>query len=231
MPKHLASAMTEAARSIRVEQDVETVLDDIVHAAVASLPGVDHAGVTIIQKSGEYVTRASTDPVVVELDALQYSLGEGPCVYAMEAEKLVVANHLMDEKRWPRYIPQAYELGLRAQMGVQLVLDEDKIGGLNLYSTKADEIHEDVAHNAELFAAHAALALGFVRRKENLNTALGTRKMIGQAIGMVMVEFTVNEDQAFAYLQRVSSVTNVKLKDVAAKWVEAGNQKANAVEN
>jgi GAF domain-containing protein len=227
MSESLTAALADAAHHIRVEQDVDCVLNDIVRAAVASLPGVDHAGVTIIQRSREYVTRASTDPLVKQLDELQYTLGEGPCVYAMEAERLVVVNHLRSEQRWPKYVPRAAQLGLRAQMGLQLVLDEHKIGGLNLYSTEADEIDPDVAHGAELFAAHAALALGFARRKEDLNTALASRKIIGQALGLVMAEFTVDEDQAFAYLRRVSSVTNVKLRDVAAKIVEQANNRAN----
>jgi GAF domain-containing protein len=228
MSESFTAAMVDAARTIRVGQDVDCVLNDIVRAAVASLPGIDHAGVTIVQKTREYVTRASTDPLVRQLDALQYSLGEGPCVYAMEAERLVVVNNLRHEQRWPRYIPRAAQLGLRAQMGLQLVLDEHKIGGLNLYSTEADEIDPDVAHGAELFAHHAALALGFARRNEDLNTALGSRKIIGQAIGLVMAEFTVTEDQAFAYLRRISSITNTKLRDVAAKIVDHANDKAAA---
>lgn len=226
MSESLTAALADAAHTIRVEQDVDSVLNDIVRAAVASLPGIDHAGVTIIQRSREYVTRASTDVLVEQLDALQYSLGEGPCVYAMEAERLVVVNHARHEQRWPKYMPRAVELGLRAQMGLQLVLDEHKIGGLNLYSTETDEIDPDVAHGAELLAAHAALALGFARRNEDLNTALGTRKIIGQAIGLVMAEFTVTEDQAFAYLRRVSSTSNTKLRDVAAKIVDTATQKA-----
>jgi GAF domain-containing protein len=226
MSKSLTAALAEAARTIRVEQNVDCVMNDIVRAAVASLPGIDHAGVTIIQRSGEYVTRASTDPLVIELDALQYSLGEGPGVYAMEAERLVAVNNVLRVQCWPRYIPRASELGLRAQVGLQLVLDGHKIGGLNLYSTEADEIHPDVVDGAELFAAHAALALGFARRNEELHTALGTRMIIGQAVGLVMAEFTVLEDQAFAYLRRVSSMTNIKLREVAASIVDKANDKA-----
>lgn len=226
MSDSLTAALADAARTIRVEQDVDCVLNDIVRAAVASLPGIDHAGVTIIQKTREYVTRASTDPLVVKLDALQYLLGEGPCVYAMEAEPVVVVNNVRHEQRWPEYIPRAAQLGLRAQMGLQLVLDEHKIGGLNLYSVEADEIDPDVTQGAELFAAHAALALGFARRNEDLNTALGSRKLIGQAMGLVMAEFTVTEDQAFAYLRRVSSLTNTKLRDVASTIVDRANDKA-----
>jgi GAF domain-containing protein len=229
MSDSLTAALADAAHAIRVEQDVDSVLNDIVHAAVASLPGVDHAGVTIIQRSREYVTRASTGPLVRQLDALQYMLGEGPCLYAMEAEKLVVVNHVRFEQRWPEYIRRAAQLGLRAQMGLQLVLDEHKIGGLNLYSTEADEIEPEVAHAAELLAAHAALALGFARRNEDLNAALGTRKNIGQAIGLVMAEFTLTEEEAFAYLRRVSSITNTKLRDVAARIVDTANTRANQV--
>lgn len=226
MSESLTAALADAARTIRVEQDVDRVLNDIVRAAVASLPGIDHAGVTIIQKSGEYVTRASTDPLVMELDALQYSLGEGPCLYAIEAQRLVVVNNVRNEPRWPTYVARAAEQGLRAQLGLQLALDEHKIGRLNLYSTVADEIDPDVVDGADLFAAHAALALGFARRNEEFHTALSTRMFIGQAVGLVMAEFAVTEDQAFAYLRRVSSITNIKLRDVAADLVHKANNRA-----
>lgn len=222
----LAAALADAARAIRVEEDVDTVLGDIVRAAVSSLPGINHAGVTIRQKSGEYVTCASTDELVTRLDDLQYALGEGPCLHAIEAERLVPANNLRHEQRWPAYVPQALRLGLRSQLGVQLVIDSHRMGGLNLYSTEVDEIDTDVAHGAELFAAHAALALGFARRNEDLNSALATRTIIGQAIGLLMAEFAMNDDQGFAYLKRQSSVSNTKLRDVAAGVVDRANGRA-----
>lgn len=43
--------------------------------------------------------------------------------------------------------------------------------------------------------------------------------------GDVFVE-TVSEDQAFAYLRRISSVSNAKLRDVAAPVVDKANAKA-----
>jgi len=76
---------------------------------------------------------------------------------------------------------------------------------------------------AELFAAHASLALGHARREEQLSAALLTRKVIGQAIGILMERHAVDEDGAFAYLTRVSSHTNVKLRAVAQEIVDQSN--------
>jgi hypothetical protein len=40
------------------------------------------------------------------------------------------------DKRWPRHVPGAVAVGLRAQLAVQLYLDDQgTLGALNLYST------------------------------------------------------------------------------------------------
>ncbi len=76
---------------------------------------------------------------------------------------------------------------------------------------------------AELFAVHAALALGHAQREEQLTTALGSRKTIGQAIGIVMERFGVDDNLAFGYLARVSRDSNIKLRDIAHERVEQAN--------
>jgi GAF domain-containing protein len=93
----------------------------------------------------------------------------------------------------------AVERGLRSQIGLRLYADHETLGALNLYSTSEDTIDPDVLHMAELFAAHASLALGKVRREEQLNAALLTRKVIGQAIGILMERHELDEDGAFAF--------------------------------
>jgi AmiR/NasT family two-component response regulator len=94
-----------------------------------------------------------------------------------------------------------------------------------MYSTMSETIGEDTRHMADLFATHAALALGRSRREQQLDTALQTRKLIGQAIGLVMGRYNLNEDRAFAYLVRVSSTSNTKLHDIAAQLVAEANAK------
>jgi GAF domain-containing protein len=226
MPHDISAALGEAARRLSVENDLDCILQSVVDAAAASLPGVDHAGITVAHADGRLETLAASGALVRELDELQYRLGEGPCVYAIETESVVTVNHLRHDQRWPRFVPAAVDLGLRSQMGLQLKTDDHARAGLNLYSTQDDVIDPDVQHLAELFAAHAALALGYVRRDEELHSALATRKMIGQAIGIVMERYGVDQDQAFGYLRRVSSTTNIKLRDVAADLVERADHRA-----
>lgn len=111
-------------------------------------------------------------------------------------------------------------------MGVRLFIKDETLGALNLYSTQADSIDAEAQHLAELFAAHAALALGHARQVEGLNAALQTRKVIGQAIGVVMERYQMDEDRAFQFMVRVSSQSNIKLRDIAQEVVDQMNFRA-----
>jgi len=221
----IADALAQAAREINAPRDLESTLDAIVNAAERSLQGVDHVGISIAHRDGKIETKAGTDQLVWELDTLQYELREGPCVHAIQVEPVTVVNDLRHEQRWPRYVPRAIEYGLKAQMGLRLFVDGETLGGLNLYSTNGDSIDPDVEHTAQLFATHAALALGRARREEDLYTALANRKVIGQAIGIVMERYQLDEDRAFQYLVRVSQHSNVKLREVAQELVAQGNDR------
>jgi GAF domain-containing protein len=221
--------MAKAARSIHSKVSLEETLSTIASTALLSVPHFDAVGISTIDAKGNVVTRAATGDLVWELDILQYDLGEGPCVETLRDAEVVVAPEIRHDQRWPRYVPRAVELGLRSQLAVKLYLDDEgTLGGLNLYSTQSEEIHPEAEGIAELFAAHAAIALGNAREIDGLNEALNSRKAIGQAIGMMMNQYTLSEDGAFGLLVRMSSHTNVKLRDIATGMVEEANEKAAA---
>lgn len=201
------------------------MLDAIVRTAVRSMPGVDHVGISIVHRDGGIETMAGTDQLVWELDAVQYELREGPCFDSIATAPVTVANDLRHEQRWPRYVPRALEQGVKAQMGLRLYIEAETLGGINLYSTDATTIDPELQHVAELFATHASLALGKVRQVEQLNSALYTRKVIGQAIGIVMERYQLDEDRAFKFMVRVSSQSNVKLRDIAQDLVDESNHR------
>ncbi|HLS44110.1 MAG TPA: GAF and ANTAR domain-containing protein [Ornithinicoccus sp.] len=221
----IARSLAEAAVAINASHDLESTLDSIVHTAAGSLPGIDHVGISIAHHNGKVETKAGTDQLVWELDALQYAIGEGPCAHAIDFEPVVVANKLRHDQRWPNYVPRAVRMGVQAQIGLRLFAEDETLGGLNLYATETDTIDPDVVHTAELFAAHAALALGRARRESQLSDALATRKAIGQAIGMVMERYQISEERAFQFLVRVSSTSNIKLRDIAQELIDTANTK------
>ncbi len=219
----VAEALAEVAREIHSQEDLSRTLDAIVRTAERSLPGVDHVGISVVHRDGTIETMAGTDQLVWQLDSLQYELREGPCFDSIQRAPVLVANDLRHDQRWPAYVPRAVSFGVRAQMGLRLFIESETLGGLNLYSTEADSIDADLQHLAELFATHAALALGKARHVEDLNTALQNRKVIGQAIGIVMERYQLDEDRAFKFMVRVSSHSNVKLRDIAQELVDQCN--------
>jgi GAF domain-containing protein len=219
-----ASSLAAAARVLVQQPTFEETLDTIARTAKEVLPGFDHVGVAIASRSGEVETKAGTDPLVWELDRLQYSLDEGPCLSALREDTVVVVPDARHEQRWPRYLPAAIRAGLRSQMAVRLSLDrEGALGGLNLYSTIRDGIDAETAELAASFATHAAIALSRAREIANLNDALASRKVIGQAIGIIMERYQLNEHRAFAFLVRASSHSNIKLRDIAQELVDESN--------
>jgi GAF domain-containing protein len=221
----IADVLTEAAKEINAPATLDATLDSIVRSAKRSLPGIDHVGVSLAQRDGRVTTKAATGELVLTLDKLQYELDEGPCLYAISAATVVRVEDARRDTRWPRYMPKAVELGLRSQLGLQLGLDGETLGGLNMYSTSADRLDDDILHMAELFAVHAALAMGRARTEEQLRNGMSSRTTIGQALGLLMERYQIDRDASFAFLSRASSVNNIKLRDVAAEVVADADQR------
>jgi GAF domain-containing protein len=219
----LAAHLADAARTMTQPRSLDETLQTIVAAAVRSVPGFDAVGIAVIGRRGMPHTRASTSDLVNRLDDVQYGLGEGPCAEAIKGADMVIAPHLRHEQRWPRYVPQAVQEGLRSQLAVRLHAGEGTVGGLNLYSTVADEVEPEAESLAALFATHAAIALGHAQERDNLNRALQSRTTVGQAIGIVMERYRMDEDRAFGFLVRTSTTSNLKLRDIAQAIVDQGN--------
>jgi GAF domain-containing protein len=223
-PLSIAAALTESAKTLHAPRSLEQSLDAIVTAARDTVPGFDHVGVSVTYGDGKIETMAGTDQLVWELDDLQYRNGQGPCVAAIESEGVVLVEHAHREQRWPKYIPAALKMGLRSQLGIRLYTDADgTLGGLNLYSTQNDAIDKDAVEIAELFATHAAIAFGRSKHEDGLNEALRTRKVIGQALGILSERYQIDEDRAFHFLVRASSTSNIKLRDIAQEIVDQNN--------
>jgi GAF domain-containing protein len=216
----VARAIAAAARDLYDGQSLDDTLQRIVEVARDSVPGFDAVGISTVDRKGHVQTRATTGEVVRTLDAVQYDLGEGPCVDTLRETEVVVAPDLGADGRWPRYAPVALQHGVQSQLAIKLYLDQEgTLGGLNFYSTTSSDVDPQAEPIAELFATHAALALGNARERETLNEALTTRQVIGQAIGIVMERYQISSERAFEFLVRASSVGNLKLRDVAQELV------------
>src|SRR5580700_10162712 len=84
---------------------------------------------------------------------------------------------------------------------------------------RPSELHERVT---VLLATFAALALAEAQRADQMHDALGNRDVIGQAKGILMERHRVTADAAFSVLSRVSQAENMKLAEIARRFVETG---------
>lgn len=219
-----AEVFAEVARALVAQADVQRTLQKIVDLAVETIHGCDHAGVTLL-KGREASTAAASDDVPATVDAIQYETGEGPCLDAIRHHEVYRTGDLAAERRWPQFSRRAQrETGIASMLCFRLFVEGDTLGALNMYS-KAEDAFDDEARAVGLvFAAHAAVALANAIHDEQLEEALQSRDVIGQAKGILMAQQGVDADRAFDMLRRASQRLNLKLRDLAADVAHSGGR-------
>lgn len=211
------------ARRLRAESSVEEVLGRIVEAAVTEIEAAEYAGITEIGRRRRLRTRVASNDVIRRLEELQYRFGEGPCLTSAREEVTVRCDDLTAEPRWPRFAAAAVELGMRSMLSVQLFVEQDNLGALNLYSTAAASFTDADESFAMLLGTHAALAVQRAATEANLRIALESRDVIGQAKGILMERYKIDAVEAFDLLVMASHGMSRRLRDVADELVRTGD--------
>ncbi|MGH3480463.1 MAG: ANTAR domain-containing protein, partial [Nocardioidaceae bacterium] len=107
-------------------------------------------------------------------------------------------------------------LGVACLLAVEFTnADDGRAGSINLYWRRPRCFQADDVAFAYIFARHAAVALEHSLELAGLNVALDGRKLIGQAQGILMERYGLDEKQAFEVLRRYSQGHNLKLRQVA----------------
>jgi GAF domain-containing protein len=216
--QHLVNVMNAVASSLSQPSETGETLLRITRTALETVPGAHYVSISVRHPDGKLDTVAPTDPLITQIDELQYELREGPSYDVVTDDEWVVSDDVRTEPRWPVYGPRVGTLGIRSQVAMRLHLDTQSRIGLNLYSRQR-EAFDDPQHVAELFASHAKIALGYAHEVTHLTEALATRTVIGKALGIVMERYSIADDKAFDFLTRISQTTNVKLREVAERLV------------
>jgi GAF domain-containing protein len=114
-------------------------------------------------------------------------------------------------------------------LSTPFIVQERPIGALNLYSASVVAFGAEEAEVASLFAAQASSLLAnasafSITRESNMNLerALESRDVIGQAKGILMAREGCTADEAFDLLRRESQQRNEKVIDIARRLVDTG---------
>jgi transcriptional regulator with GAF, ATPase, and Fis domain len=218
----LAEDFGDLARSLDGHDDPAAVLADIVAAAVAMVPGADEASISVVTARRQVGSQAPTGDLPSRVDALQEETQQGPCLDAAYEQQTVRVTDMAREDRWPQFARQASEAGAASMLSLQLYVEGDNLGALNLYSRTPHAFDDESEQVGLLFATHAAVAYASVRKEAQLTKALVSRDLIGQAKGILMERYKITGERAFLLLVRLSQNNNQKLHDVARDLVRDG---------
>ena len=218
----LAVRMAELARTLALRK-VDDVLADVTATAKELIPGVDVAGVLLVGKANSFETLAPTSDLMFKLDELQMRHGEGPCVEAALDEIVVRTDDFRNEPRFPNYAPAVVKLGVLSALSFKLYTADRTAGALNLFGYEPILWDSEAETIGMVLAGHAAAAILASREGDQLQSALSTRDRIGQAKGIIMERFKIDDVRAFGMLRQLSQDTNTKLIDVALRVIDTRN--------
>ncbi|WP_197378563.1 GAF and ANTAR domain-containing protein [Mycolicibacterium mengxianglii] len=216
----LATRMAELARNVAMPVALEDVLQGVTKTAVELIPTAEHSGVLLLGTGGGHETLAPTSALMFELDQIQIDSGEGPCLEAAMDDLIVGTADFAQEKRWPVYSQRVLALGLRSAMSFKLYTATRTAGALNVFSSKAHAFDGESESIGTVLAAHAAAAIMASRQGEQLQSALTSRDLIGQAKGIIMERYRVDAVRAFEMLRQLSQSSNVKLVEIAEQVID-----------
>ncbi|WP_251046423.1 GAF and ANTAR domain-containing protein [Arthrobacter sp. ISL-85] len=225
------SATDQVQNLILESADFEDFLNELARFSAHQMAGDgDDAlcGITLL-RDRKAATIGWSSELAREVDEIQYSLSQGPCLTAAEDEREVYVPDLTQEDRWgPDYASAVASHGLRSVLSLPFNLQGEAKAALNLYSDAPRKFDGQAADRARGFTREISEALRLAVRfslhadsASNLRATLESRTIIDIAIGIVMAQNRCSQEAAVEILTEASSNSNTKLRDIARSLVDS----------
>jgi len=221
----VTGALESLTAALIIEEDFALLLHRVCAQVKAAVPGVDDASITLLREHCP-ATVACTSDVVAELDHDQYASGDGPCIRAASTGQLVRISITEAARRWPEFAHDAESAGYGSFLSAPLVVEDGYGGAVNCYSASGHGFAELDERLLDLYSGIATAVLRihsrYIRARDTADTlahALTSRAVIDQAKGILMALHRIDADEAFRLLAAQSQRQNIKLRDVAARFV------------
>src|SRR4051812_26198577 len=224
----MASEFGELARSISGDGSPQPaqILRRLLRVAAAVVPGSEHAGITLITGKTRPRTGTASDDLPAQVDRIQHETGEGPCLQAAVTSDVVLVNDLLAASDWPTFTRRAVtEIGVRSMLCYRLFLTEGNHRALNFYALQPNALHPSSVGIGAIFAAYTSmvqLAALHHDKAVHLSRALESNREIGVAMGILMANKHLTQDEAFTELRGASQDLHRKLREIAADVIYTG---------
>jgi hypothetical protein len=212
--------------SLPDETELDRLLKVILESAVDAV-GFDAATITA-RRNHSLSTIATTDQQLVALDDAQYASGEGPCLSVLDPHEPILLEDVSEADAWEGFRAAAERHGVVTSLSVHIPSDLDGVASsLNFYGRRRIGLGEQNLHAAQGYAAQLAVAMKAAESyrattalASGLAEAMQSRAVIEQAKGILIADHGYTAEEAFERLRQVSQSSNVKLRDVARRYVE-----------
>jgi GAF domain-containing protein len=217
----LRIALAQLAQLTTSRISLSDMLTHVADFAVRAIPGADGAGLTLLHGEKPETVVVSAE-FVRGVEAIQYGIGEGPCITAAAQRRSVRSSDLGPHSAWPTFGARVARLGVHSVLAVPLISDEEVVAALNVYAHATNAFDDRAAELGELFALPAAVAVRTARDLHEvrtlagqLETALTSRATIDRAIGVLISRSGCTPEEGFDKLRKVSQSENRRLFLVA----------------
>jgi hypothetical protein len=198
--------------------------DGLVRLCAQTLP-VSGVGLAVMTEEGPAGTVAASDGGALQLEELQFTLGQGPCVDASRTGRPVLVPDLAGTSppTWPQFGAGADAAGIRAVFALPLQVGGIRLGVLDLYRDTAGELSPEELSCALTFAGAATHLLLDLQDQDtgremppaHALAVLDDRAEVHQATGVVSVRAGVTLAQALALLRARAYAEERPIGDLA----------------
>jgi hypothetical protein len=197
---------------------------------------VDGAALSIIYEREISRSLGASGPLSRELDELQFTLGEGPCLQAVidRVPVLVADLDAPDFTQWSGFADAALRRGVNAVFALPVTTAESAIGALDLYCHRPGLL-SDSSLAGGLIAAELAsrpiLELMGIDLQAAVTDELSeewtqlsdlTRVEVYQATGMLISQLNVSAGEALLRLRAYAYANDLTASDAAFAIIEQG---------
>jgi GAF domain-containing protein len=213
------AALTDLDHHITPDQ----LLDQILHVATRLVPDAEDACIAIAFDD-ELQTVAAAGDTALAADDIQRALGHGPTHDVLTEQRTLRIADLATDPRWAAFGPLGAEIGVRAMLACPLPMPRKGLGVLSVYSSRPAAFDAAAELVLPVFAARAAIAIAYADTVTNLRRAIESRQVIGQAVGILMERHRLSPKQAFDTLVTASQQSHLKLRELAIRVSETGEE-------
>lgn len=198
-------------------------------AECRSAMSINGAGVALMTADGPSgVVLGATDGQARQLEELQFSFGEGPCVDASRTGRPVFQPDLAEtgSRRWPGFVAAVLDMGVRAVFAFPLRVGAIQIGILDLWRDAPGQLSVRELADALAFADAATVVVlhlqdpdGAGANSSALMGPIDSRAEVHQATGMITVQLGIGLAEALLRLRAYAYATGRPVSEVAADVV------------